>query len=204
LDKRLASGSTREAIAQRNPNAAGAQAGLLRAPAALQTCCLRRVHTSGGVTTIGRLPIGLLLLVLSLQVTACTATDRGAPTSVAVETPLSEVRTSSIERDVDVPELPFADNPDPNACGIPTPFGNDTAWVSGIYQGQVVEPTVFLYDSHERLHITGAVPSGAQVQVELYQSNPVLDFYYVDAETPSGPQKGWVPAPFLHFDPPPT
>jgi hypothetical protein len=61
-----------------------------------------------------------------------------------------------------------------------------------VYQGQVVEPTVSLYDSHERIHVTGAVPSGTEVQVELYQTNPVLDFYYVREETSAGPQKGWV------------
>ena len=59
-----------------------------------------------------------------------------------------------------------------------------------------------LYDSHERQHVTGAVSSGTEVQVQLYQSNPVLDFYYVQAETPAGRQKGWVPAPFLQFTPP--
>jgi len=103
-----------------------------------------------------------------------------------------------------VPALPFPDNPDPNACGIPTPFGGYPGWVNGVYQGQVIEPTVLLYDSHERLHITGALPSGTEVQVQLQQSNPVLDFYYVQADTPAGPQKGWVPAPFLQFTPPPS
>jgi len=48
------------------------------------------------------------------------------------------------------------------------------------------------------------VPSGTQVKVELHQSNPVLDFYYVEADTPAGHQKGWVPAPFLQFNPPPS
>jgi hypothetical protein len=66
----------------------------------------------------------------------------------------------------------------------------------------MVEPTVLLYDSHERLHITGAVPSGTPVQVQLYQANPVLDFYYVQSDTLNGLQKGWVPAPFLQFSPP--
>jgi hypothetical protein len=77
-------------------------------------------------------------------------------------------------------------------------------WVNGVYQGQVVEPIVLLYDSHERRHITGAVPSGAEVLVELYQNNPVLSFYFVRAETAAGPQMGWVPAPFLQFTPPPV
>ena len=142
-----------------------------------------------------------MLLVLG---TACAGSAGSATTPVPVETSVSEAPTTSVERDPDVPELPFPDNPDPNACGIPTTFGGSTAWVNGVYEGQVVEPTVSLYDSHERIHVIGAVPSGTEVQVELYQANPVLDFYFVRAETPAGPQKGWVPAPFLQFNPPPA
>ena len=78
-----------------------------------------------------------------------------------------------------MPALPFPDNPDRNACGIPALFGGGAAWVNGASHGQLIEPTVLLYDSHERLHITGAVPSGTQVQVQLYQSNTFLDFYDV-------------------------
>ncbi len=149
---------------------------------------------------VATLALGLLLALG----TACAGSAGSAPTLVPVETSASEAPTTSVERDPDVPQLPFPDNPDPNACGIPTSYGGSTAWLNGVYQGQVVEPTVLLYDSHERIHITGAVPSGTEVQVELYQDNPVLDFYFVRAETPSGPQKGWVPAPFLQFNPPPT
>ena len=109
---------------------------------------------------------------------------------------------AAVERDPDVPELPFPDNPDPSQCGIPTPWGGYEALVNGVYQGQLVQPTVLLYDSHQRLHVTGAVPSGTEVQVELYQPNPVLDFYYVRVETPSGLQQGWIPAPFLQLQPP--
>ncbi len=154
---------------------------------------------------LGGATLGLgILLVLG---TACagSAGSAGSPTTpVPFESAVSEASTTSIARDPDVPQLPFPDNPDPNACGIPTSYGGSTAWVNGVYQGQVVEPTVSLYDSHERIHITGAVPSGTEVQVELYQANPVLDFYFVRAETPTGPQKGWVPAPFLQFNPPPA
>jgi hypothetical protein len=141
-------------------------------------------------------------LVSVLVLTACSA----PVTSTPVATPVggSQAIALTAQRDADVPDLPFPDNPDPNACGIPTQFGGSAAWVSGTYQGRVVEPTVLLYDSHERLHITGAVASGTEVQVQLYQSNPVLDFYYVQADTPSGPQKGWVPAPFVSFNPPAT
>jgi hypothetical protein len=127
---------------------------------------------------------------------------RATPTAAPAETSVSEAPPTPVERDSDVPDLPFPDNPDPNACGIPAPWGAYSAWVSGVYHGQIVEPSVLLYDSHNRIHITGAVPSGTRVQVELYQSNPVLDFYFVRADTPAGPQKGWVPAPFLQFSPP--
>jgi len=150
----------------------------------------------GGAT----LSLGMLLVLG----TACAGSAGSATTPVPVETSVSEAPATSVERDPDVPELPFPDNPDPNACGIPTPYGGAIAWVNGVYQGQIVEPTVSLYDSHERMHITGAVPSGTEVHVELYQANPVLDFYFVRAETSTGPQKGWVPAPFLQFNPPPA
>jgi hypothetical protein len=133
--------------------------------------------------------------------TACGSGARASATPAAVERPVAQSPAPAVERDADVPELPFADNPDPNQCGIPMPWGNYAGRVNGVYQGQLVEPTVLLYDSHERLHVTGAVPSGTQVQVELYQANPVLDFYYVRAELPSGAQQGWVPAPFLQLTP---
>jgi hypothetical protein len=141
--------------------------------------------------------IGVVLVLLA---SACS----GAATTTIPPTPSPGTTAGELElqRDADVPDLPFPDNADPNACGIPTPYGGGTAWVTGVYQGQMVEPMVLLYDSHERLHITGAVPSGTPVQVQLYQGNPVLDFYYVQSDTPNGPEKGWVPAPFLQFSPP--
>src|SRR5438128_2986240 len=118
---------------------------------------------------LGGATLGLgMLLVMG---TACAGSAGSATTPVPVETSVSEAPTTSVERDPDVPQLPFPDNPDPNACGIPTTFGDSTAWVNGVYQGQVVEPTVSLYDSHERIHVIGAVPSGTEVQVELYQAN---------------------------------
>jgi hypothetical protein len=112
--------------------------------------------------------------------------------------------SASAERDPNVPVLPFPDNPDPSQCGIPAVWGAYPAWVTGLYQGQLLEPTVLLYDSHLCNHISGGLPSGTQVQIQLYQANPVLDFYYVQADTPSGPQKGWVPGPFLQLGPPST
>ena len=140
------------------------------------------------------LSIGAVLVLLGSACSSSATTVTPAPTTTAAE--------FAVQRDADVPSLPFPDNPDPNACGIPTPYGGSTAWVTGTYQGQMLEPTVLLYDSHERLHITGSVPSDTPVRVQLYQANPVLDFYYVQADTPNGVQKGWVPAPFLQFSPP--
>jgi hypothetical protein len=133
---------------------------------------------------------------------ALTTACSGASTVLPTPAPATPVQEVALQRDADVPELPFPDNPDPNACGIPAPYGGGTAWATGVYQGQMLEPTVLLYDSHERLHITGSVPSGTPVQVQLYQANPVLDFYYVQSDTSNGPQKGWVPAPFLQFSSP--
>jgi hypothetical protein len=95
--------------------------------------------------------------------------------------------------------LTFPDKLEPSQCGIPTGWGNSSAWLIGVYQGQLVEPAVFLYDSHLRTHIMAAVPSGMPVQFELYQSNPVLDLYYVRHRT--RPRQGWAPAPLLRLGP---
>jgi hypothetical protein len=146
--------------------------------------------------------IAVAVSVVLTLAAGCSGNKGGAATPAATEAAISEAAATSVLRDADVPSLPFPDNADPNACGIPTQFGGYAAWVNGVYQGQMVEPSVLLYDSHERLHITGAIPSGTEVEVQLYQSNPVLDFYFVQAETPGGLQKGWVPAPFLQFTPP--
>lgn len=105
-------------------------------------------------------------------------------------------------RDPDVPELPFPDNADPSLCGIPSQWsGNARAWLNGYYQGELVEPIVFLYDSHSRLHITAQAPHGTEVKIILYQNNPVVNYYMVDVVGLEGTSEGWVPEPFLSFDP---
>lgn len=111
---------------------------------------------------------------------------------------------ATAEADRPVPELPFPNNPDPDACGIPRAWGpNDAAWLDGAYEGELVEPVVHLYDSHLRSAVTGALPTGTSVRVILYQNNPVLDFYLVRGEDPDGTtHEGWVPAPFLAFEEP--
>jgi hypothetical protein len=105
-------------------------------------------------------------------------------------------------RDPDIPPLPFPDNPDPSLCGIPTPWGPDSqAWLAGLYEGEMVQPVVMLYDSHLRLEITARAAHGSEVEVILYQQNPVTDYYLVKIVGAEQPNEGWVPAPFLSFTP---
>jgi hypothetical protein len=101
---------------------------------------------------------------------------------------------------IPVPALPFDDNPDPLLCGIPRPWtGQKRAWLSGYYDGKLIQPTVYLYDSHLRREVVAAAPTGAEVAVSLYQVNPTLNYYLVNLP---GGGEGWVPAPFLAFEPP--
>ena len=106
-----------------------------------------------------------------------------------------------IERDPDVPPLPFDDNPDPTQCGIPVELGDDVAgWLSGMWDGELIQPEVLVYDSHLRVSVTGGAPHGAEVEVVMFQENPVLDYYFVRIPGDS-PQEGWVPSAFLSFEP---
>lgn len=103
------------------------------------------------------------------------------------------------DRSPEVPDLPFVDNPDPTACGIPTQWtGEARAWLSGIYEGELIQPTVLVYDSHLRLDVAGRAPHGTEVEVLMYQANPALDYYFVDL--PGDLPKGWIPAPLLSFE----
>ena len=118
--------------------------------------------------------------------------------------PLDPTYAARLEelRHPDVPDLPFADNPDPSLCGIPTTWGlSDPAWLTGIYQAELIQPEVLLYDSHLRLEVVGSATHGADVQILLYQENPQLDYYYVKVAATG--VEGWLPEPFLSFDPPP-
>jgi len=96
------------------------------------------------------------------------------------------------------PPLPFQDNPDPTLCGIPDPDGRQ-ATVTGTYAGEVVQPIVYLYDSHSRNQVVGQVYPGTRVKVELRQINPLLNFYFVRTIGVEPAQSGWIPAPFLLF-----
>jgi hypothetical protein len=113
---------------------------------------------------------------------------------------LTVALAQSLQRDPNVPVLPFQDNPDASQCGIPEVWReNKPAWLTGYYNGELIEPKVFLYDSHARRHITGQAASGTQVEVLLVQINPALNYYRV--KTPDG-QEGWIPEPFLTFEKP--
>jgi hypothetical protein len=112
--------------------------------------------------------------------------------------------TTTLARNPDIPTLPFPDNPDPSLCGIPTAWGptNNQAWLNGVYDGKMVQPTVFLYDSHLRYNIKAQALHGTEVQIILFQVNPMLNYYMVKiVGAPAGQNEGWVPEPFLSFTP---
>lgn len=105
------------------------------------------------------------------------------------------------ERDADVPDLPFADNPDPSLCGIPEPWNeDDLAHLNGFYEGQLVQSEVLLYDSHSRRSVEGYAPTGTPVEIVLVQVNPVLNYYLVRTVGLAQEQEGWVPGPFLEIE----
>ena len=157
--------------------------------------------------------IGILTMLISLAwLTACAAVGPAGPTSTrppllsaadvtATATVDQYMATIAAQRSSDVPDLPFADNPDPNLCGIPIAWGlAEPAWLTGRYAGKLVQPDVLLYDSHLRLEVVATVPHGAEVQILLFQTNPTLNYYLVKV-TATG-NEGWLPEPFLAFEPP--
>ena len=141
----------------------------------------------------------LIGLVFVLLATACV------PAAPAVAPAITPTSNPALVRAPDVPALPFPDNPDPTQCGIPTQWGesNNRAWLTGVYDGALVEPEVLLYNSHARLSITARAPHGAPVEIVLYQANPVLDYYLVNVLDAAGDKvgEGWVPGPFVSFEP---
>ena len=144
----------------------------------------------------------MIISAVLVFLVGCTQNNRTATTAPTdlVDQPVDEFLTP---RNDDVPELPFEDNPDPSACGIPTRWGLDEpAWLTGYYEGELIQPIVFLYDSHLRISITGQAPTGSQVKIIMFQENPVLDYYYVEILDTEASQQGWVPAPFVSFEQP--
>jgi hypothetical protein len=125
-------------------------------------------------------------LCLALLLAACTPVT-AAPTT-APDAPLPE----------QAPPLPFADNPDPALCGIPERDGR-SAVATGKYEGELVQPIVYLYDSHMRRTVTGQVHPGTRLHVELRQNNPTLNYYFVRTVDVEPEQSGWIPAPFVEF-----
>jgi len=108
----------------------------------------------------------------------------------------------TVERDANIPDLPFEDNPDPTLCGIPEPWGNDSqAWLSGYYEAELIQEDVLLYDSHLRRSIVATAPTGTEIEIILFQSNPSLNYYLVRTISENS-QEGWIPAPFVSFDKP--
>ena len=134
--------------------------------------------------------------------TACafllTALTLVAPASMAqAETLVLPAAGSPIA----LPPFAFDDNPDPDQCGIPQPLGSGfMGTLHGEVDGALVEPMVYLYDSHLRSRVMGMVAAGSEVEVVLAQSNPVLDFFMVRYRADDGRSvEGWVPAPFLQL-----
>jgi hypothetical protein len=123
-------------------------------------------------------------MVIAVLLTSCT--DRSL--SAAPDVPIPH----------EVPPLPFADNPDPTLCGIPQPDGRQGV-ITGEYEGETVQPVVYFYASHLRESIVGQVFPGTEVEIKLSQSNPSLDYYYVETTNVEPAQKGWIPAPFLEI-----
>ena len=118
-----------------------------------------------------------------------------------------DIKLKSVDRidfsHIDIPVLPFDDNPDPEQCGIPQLWqSNSVAYLNGRYMGDLIQPIVYLYDSHGRNTIVAAAKHGTEVEIVMYQANPVLNYYFVKIpDGPAGAREGWVPAPFLSFDP---
>lgn len=135
----------------------------------------------------------VLVLVIGALISACE-TNGGSPTSPPATAALAPLPQA-------VPTLPFADNPDPDLCGVPAAWhGGNPAWVTGVYAGALVQPVVLLYDSHLRREVVGRIPHGGRVEIQLSQSNPELDFYRVRSLDLQPVQEGWLPAPFLSFE----
>jgi hypothetical protein len=148
-----------------------------------------------------------LVVVVGLGIVVWSRSD-SEDREVAAETESFEaldptlVAQLAAMRDPDVPELPFPDNPDPSQCGIPSQWSGDArAWLNGYYQDEMVQPIVLLYNSHSRLNSTAQAPHGTEVKVVLYQINPVVNYYMVKIVGPEDTGEGWIPAPFLSFDP---
>ena len=149
------------------------------------------------------IPIAGAAILVGLGLGVLYALDDTEPDEserIAALVAASSVKGSGVERSPDVPELPFDDNPDPTQCGIPVQWGaNGQAWLTGIWEGDMIQPEVYLYDSHLRIDVTGKAPHGTEVQILLFQENPALDYYFVKVSGDLN-LEGWVPAEFISFE----
>lgn len=161
----------------------------------------------GCTATVEETPAGPATANVPGEGPSATGVVTGATTSATTTLPPVDPTYQAMiaaRRSPEVPDLPFPDNPDPTQCGIPTQWGNDgQAWLSGTYQGELVQPVVFLYDSHLRLDVTAEAEHGSEVEVILYQQNPLTDYYLVKIKGAEPTAQGWVPGPFLSFEPVP-
>lgn len=161
----------------------------------------------GCTTSVAEQPTGPATANLPVEGPSTAGVIADATASVTTALPTVEPTYQAMiaaRRSPEVPDLPFPDNPDPSQCGIPTQWGDDgQAWLSGTYQGELVQPVVFLYDSHLRLGVTAQAEHGSEVEVVLYQQNPVTDYYLVKIKGAEPTAQGWVPGPFLSFEPVP-
>jgi hypothetical protein len=73
---------------------------------------------------------------LGMVLVACAP----APTPAAAPV-VTHKEEPGVERDPDVPSLPFPDNPDPTQCGTPMQWGLDPASVSAHYEGELIQPS---------------------------------------------------------------
>lgn len=147
----------------------------------------------------------MVCLMCLLVMTACNTAPPLLQSSTVRNTlsPSSSIAELTVDRAANVPNLPFPDNNDPSLCGIPTPWTDEqSAYLTGYYQGVLIEPTVFLYESHLRLKIIAQAPTGSEVKILLSQHNATLNYYMVRVVNLSPPNEGWLPAPFLSFVPP--
>lgn len=157
-----------------------------------------------------RLFATLLLGVLPLTLLLATTVARAAQEAGAdpAGSHLADAGAAGSDAALDpgaipVPPLPFADNPDPEACGIPQPVGSDNAaYAHGWYGGERVQDPVLLYDSHLRRAVVAVVPDGHPITLLLSQVNPELNYFLVRAEVDGEAVQGWLPAPFVRREPP--
>ena len=145
-------------------------------------------------------PTYFLRLLFVLALTGSVALQL----NLAQETSQAETHEGFLlKRDANVPDLPFEDNPDPTLCGIPEPWGeDDPAWLSGYFEGDLIQEEVLLYDSHLRRSIVGSAPNGTEIEIILFQVNPSLNYYLVRTVGLAENVEGWLPAPFVDLERP--